>query len=129
MEREQQERMRREGEELAELRYMVTSDLLTERPEAAARTTESSADAPRVLTDRWKGMSPQQISDIHRKRENQLFEKEVMIRPFERAFIVFIKVTLFYSFVISLEIEREGEAERSGLGLPSDRAEQTAGER
>ncbi|NP_001074132.2 RIB43A-like with coiled-coils protein 1 [Danio rerio] len=76
MEREQQERMRREGEELAELRYMVTSDLLTERPEAAARTTESSPNAPRVLTDRWKGMSPQQISDIHRKREEQCFEKE-----------------------------------------------------
>uniref|UniRef100_UPI003D9E8297 RIB43A-like with coiled-coils protein 1 n=1 Tax=Danio rerio TaxID=7955 RepID=UPI003D9E8297 len=76
MEREQQERMRREGEELAELRYMVTSDLLTERPEAAARTTESLPNAPRVLTDRWKGMSPQQISDVHRKREEQCFEKE-----------------------------------------------------
>ncbi|XP_056305756.1 RIB43A-like with coiled-coils protein 1 [Danio aesculapii] len=76
MEREQQDRMRREGEELAELHYMVTSDLLTERPEAASRTKESSADAPRVLTDHWKGMSPQQISDIHRKREEQRFEKE-----------------------------------------------------
>ncbi|XP_016351320.1 RIB43A-like with coiled-coils protein 1 [Sinocyclocheilus anshuiensis] len=76
MEKEQQERLRREGEELAEVRYMVTSDLLTERPEAAKRKTESSAEGPQVLTDRWKGMTPQQISDIHRKREEQCLEKE-----------------------------------------------------
>ncbi|XP_016129427.1 RIB43A-like with coiled-coils protein 1 [Sinocyclocheilus grahami] len=76
MEKEQQERLRREGEELAEVQYMVTSDLLTERPEAAKRKTESSAEGPQVLTDRWKGMTPQQISDIHRKREEQCLEKE-----------------------------------------------------
>ncbi|XP_016368689.1 RIB43A-like with coiled-coils protein 1 [Sinocyclocheilus rhinocerous] len=83
MEREQQERLRREGEELAEVRYMVTSDLLTERPEAAKRKTESSAEGPRVLTDRWKGMTPQQISEIHRKREEQCLEKE-RLREMER---------------------------------------------
>uniref|UniRef100_A0A8C1P7Z2 RIB43A-like with coiled-coils protein 1 n=1 Tax=Cyprinus carpio TaxID=7962 RepID=A0A8C1P7Z2_CYPCA len=76
MEREQQERLRREGEELAEVRYMVTSDLLTERTEAAKRKTESSAEGPQVLTDRWKGMTPQQISDIHRKIKEQCLEKE-----------------------------------------------------
>lgn len=73
MERERQERLRREGEDLAELRYTVTSDLLTERPEAA------STEGPRVLTDRWKGMTPQQISDIRRKRDEQCLEKEVKI--------------------------------------------------
>ncbi|XP_056095389.1 RIB43A-like with coiled-coils protein 1 [Rhinichthys klamathensis goyatoka] len=83
MERERQERLRREGEDLAELRYTVTSDLLTERPEAAKRITESSAEGPRVLTDRWKGMTPQQISDIHRKREEQCLEKE-RLRKMER---------------------------------------------
>ncbi|XP_059384022.1 RIB43A-like with coiled-coils protein 1 [Carassius carassius] len=83
MEREQQERLRREGEELAEMRYMVTSDLLTERPEAAKRKTESSAEGPRVLTDRWKGMTPQEISEIHRKREEQRLEKE-RLREMER---------------------------------------------
>uniref|UniRef100_A0A8C2E4C4 RIB43A-like with coiled-coils protein 1 n=1 Tax=Cyprinus carpio TaxID=7962 RepID=A0A8C2E4C4_CYPCA len=83
MEREQQERLRREGEELAEVRYMVTSDLLTERPEAAKRKTKSSAEGPRVLTDRWKGMTPQQISEIHRKREEQCLEKE-RLREMER---------------------------------------------
>ncbi|XP_077074229.1 RIB43A-like with coiled-coils protein 1 [Siphateles boraxobius] len=83
MERERQERLRREGEDLAELKYTVTSDLLTERPEAAKRTTESSAEGPRVLTDRWKGMTPQQISDIHREREEQCLEKE-RLREMER---------------------------------------------
>ncbi|XP_073678944.1 RIB43A-like with coiled-coils protein 1 [Garra rufa] len=83
MKREQQERLRREGEELAEVRYMVTSDLLTERPEAFKRKTESSAEVPRVLTDRWKGMTPQQISDIHRTREEQCLEKEGL-REMER---------------------------------------------
>ncbi|XP_016333866.1 RIB43A-like with coiled-coils protein 1 [Sinocyclocheilus anshuiensis] len=83
MEREQQERLRREGEELEEVQYMVTSDLLTERPEAAKRKTESSAEGPRVLTDRWKGMTPQQISEIHRKREEQCLEKE-RLREMER---------------------------------------------
>ncbi|KAL1250121.1 hypothetical protein QQF64_021126 [Cirrhinus molitorella] len=82
-EREQQERLRREGEELAEVWYMVTSDLLTERPEAANRKTESSAEGPRVLTDRWKGMTPQQIGDIHRTREEQCLEKE-RLREMER---------------------------------------------
>ncbi|CAM4678185.1 unnamed protein product [Leuciscus chuanchicus] len=83
IERERQERLRREGEDLAELRYTVTSDLLTERPEAAKRVTESSAEGPRVLTDRWKGMTPQQISDIHRKRDEQCLEKE-RLREMER---------------------------------------------
>ncbi|KAK9954144.1 hypothetical protein ABG768_016240 [Culter alburnus] len=83
MEKERQERMRREAEELAEVRYIVTSDLLTERPEAAKRIAESSAEGPRVLTDRWKGMTPQQISDIRRKREEQCFEKE-RLREMER---------------------------------------------
>ncbi|TRY66462.1 hypothetical protein DNTS_005359 [Danionella cerebrum] len=72
MENERQERLKREGAELAELHYMLTSDLLTERPEPAQRITER----PLILTDRWKGMTPQQIAEIHRKREEQCFEKQ-----------------------------------------------------
>ncbi len=130
MEKDQQERLRREGEELAEVRYMVTSNLLTERPEAAKRKSESSAEGPRVLTDRWKGMTPQQISEIHRKREEQCLEKEVRILHWHvHAYIVIIKVIILYRFPISPETERDGAAERCGLGLPSDRAGQTAAER
>ncbi|XP_051961229.1 RIB43A-like with coiled-coils protein 1 [Xyrauchen texanus] len=76
MEQERQEKLKREGEKLAEVQYMVTSDLLTERPEAAKRQAACSAGSPRVLTDRWKGMTPQQLNDIHKHRERQCFEKE-----------------------------------------------------
>ncbi|XP_065141671.1 RIB43A-like with coiled-coils protein 1 [Paramisgurnus dabryanus] len=71
-ERKRQEKLRREGEELAEIQYMVTSDLLTERPDAAKRMTEGS----QVHPDRWKGMTPRQLGNIHKERERQCFEKE-----------------------------------------------------
>uniref|UniRef100_W5L0Z7 RIB43A-like with coiled-coils protein 1 n=1 Tax=Astyanax mexicanus TaxID=7994 RepID=W5L0Z7_ASTMX len=75
-ERERQEKLRQEGEGMKEVWHMVTSDLLTESPEAAAREGERSAEAPRVLPDRWKGMSPKQLSAIYRQREEQRAEKE-----------------------------------------------------
>ncbi|KAL7864939.1 hypothetical protein AOLI_G00163590 [Acnodon oligacanthus] len=75
-ERERQEKLRREGEEMAEVWHMVTSDLLTECPEAAERESEGSAVTRRVLPDRWKGMSPEQLSAIYRQREEQRAEKE-----------------------------------------------------
>uniref|UniRef100_A0A8B9HU48 RIB43A-like with coiled-coils protein 1 n=1 Tax=Astyanax mexicanus TaxID=7994 RepID=A0A8B9HU48_ASTMX len=75
-ERERQEKLRQEGEGMKEVWHMVTSDLLTESLEAAAREGERSAEAPRVLPDRWKGMSPKQLSAIYRQREEQRAEKE-----------------------------------------------------
>ncbi|XP_017563617.1 RIB43A-like with coiled-coils protein 1 [Pygocentrus nattereri] len=75
-ERERQEKLRREGEEMAEVWHMVTSDLLTECPEAAEREGEGSAVTRRVLPDRWKGMSPEQLSAIYRQREEQRAERE-----------------------------------------------------
>lgn len=68
--------MREEGGGLAEMWHMLTSDMLTECPEAAER--EVGRDGPhRVLTDRWRGMSAEQLSDIHRKREEQRVERQV----------------------------------------------------
>ncbi|KAI7794230.1 RIB43A-like with coiled-coils protein 1 isoform X1 [Triplophysa rosa] len=74
-EKKRQEKLRIVGSEQAEVQYMVTSDLLTERPDAAKRMTQSS-EGSRVLPDRWKGMTPRQLSDIQRQRERQRFEKE-----------------------------------------------------
>ncbi|KAI4880592.1 hypothetical protein NFI96_012196, partial [Prochilodus magdalenae] len=82
-ERERQEKLRREGEEMAEVQHMVTSDVLTERPEAAEREGEGSAEAPRVLPDRWKGMSPEQLSTIYRQREEQRTDRATQ-RQLER---------------------------------------------
>lgn len=77
-EKKRQEMLRIVGSELAEIQYVATSDLLTERPDAAKRMTQS-AEGSRVLPDRWKGMTPRQLSDIQRQRERQRFDKEVQI--------------------------------------------------
>ncbi|XP_056154960.1 RIB43A-like with coiled-coils protein 1 [Lampris incognitus] len=61
---------REEGEGLAEMWYM-----LTECPEAAEREV-GRVCPPRILTDRWKGMSPEQLSAIHKEREKQCLERQ-----------------------------------------------------
>ena len=38
---------------------------------------QSAFGAHRVITDRWKGMSPEQIADIKRAQELQAKEKQV----------------------------------------------------
>ncbi|XP_029912076.1 RIB43A-like with coiled-coils protein 1 [Myripristis murdjan] len=68
-------RMREEGGGLAEMWHLLTSDMLTECPEAAEREV-GGAGPHRVLTDRWRGMSAEQLSDIHRKREEQRIERQ-----------------------------------------------------
>ncbi|KAG7323690.1 hypothetical protein KOW79_013392 [Hemibagrus wyckioides] len=75
-ERERQDKQRHEGLNLAEVLRMVTSDLLTECPESAVKEGMGSAEAPRVLSDRWKGMSSEQLSAIYRQRAEQCAEKE-----------------------------------------------------
>ncbi|KAK6467189.1 RIB43A-like with coiled-coils protein 1 isoform X1 [Huso huso] len=64
------DRAREEEENLSEVWNSVTSDLLTENPAA------SEGAGQRVLTDRWRGMTPEQHSAILREREEQLAERE-----------------------------------------------------
>ncbi|CAL8323580.1 unnamed protein product [Merluccius merluccius] len=64
------QRRKEEGQSLAEMGHMVTSDMLTECPEAAER------GLGRVLTDRWRGMTPQQLSAIYREREEQRLRRQ-----------------------------------------------------
>lgn len=56
---------------------MVTSDLLTECPEVALKEGMGSAEAPRVLPDRWKGMSSEQLNAIYKLRAEQCADREV----------------------------------------------------
>ena len=70
-ETQREQHRKEEGQRLAEMGHMVTSDILTECPEAAER------GQGRVLTDRWRGMTPQQLSAIHREREEQRLRKQV----------------------------------------------------
>uniref|UniRef100_A0A3Q3K6D4 RIB43A-like with coiled-coils protein 1 n=1 Tax=Monopterus albus TaxID=43700 RepID=A0A3Q3K6D4_MONAL len=71
--REQQRREEREN--LAEMWHTLTSDMMTECAEAAERAL-GRGRLPRVLTDRWKGMSPEQLSAIHREQEAQCSERQ-----------------------------------------------------
>ncbi|KAK9515374.1 hypothetical protein VZT92_026026 [Zoarces viviparus] len=66
---------REERENLAEMRHTLTSDLMTERAEAAVREV-GGGRLPLVLVDRWKGMSPEQLSAIQREREEQRVERQ-----------------------------------------------------
>ncbi|XP_044066820.1 RIB43A-like with coiled-coils protein 1 isoform X1 [Siniperca chuatsi] len=66
---------REERENLAELRHTLRSDMMTECGEAAERDV-GGGRPPRVLIDKWKGMSPEQLSAIHREREEQRLEKQ-----------------------------------------------------
>ncbi|KAJ3586116.1 hypothetical protein NHX12_012517 [Muraenolepis orangiensis] len=58
--------------------HMVTSDMLTECPEAAER------GPGRVMADRWRGMTPQQLSAIYGEREEQRLRAQKQ-REAERA--------------------------------------------
>uniref|UniRef100_A0A182PYL7 RIB43A-like with coiled-coils protein 2 n=1 Tax=Anopheles epiroticus TaxID=199890 RepID=A0A182PYL7_9DIPT len=74
MAEQEQQRRRREREEqednLAEIYNNLTSDVLTENPDAA----KSSFGPNRVITAQYKGMSPEEIEAIRRTQELQLEE-------------------------------------------------------
>ncbi|XP_015460676.3 RIB43A-like with coiled-coils protein 1 isoform X1 [Astyanax mexicanus] len=122
-ERERQEKLRQEGEGMKEVWHMVTSDLLTESPEAAAREGERSAEAPRVLPDRWKGMSPKQLSAIYRQREEQRAEKENQWP----VCAVGTGISLSLCSLLSAGTETAGEAKGASMGFTAAGGGERAG--
>ena len=58
---------------MTEIANHVYGDLLTENPAVA----QSAFGVHRVIPDRWKGMSPEQVADIRRTQELQRKEKQV----------------------------------------------------
>lgn len=71
-----EQRRSEERENLAEMWHILTSDMMTESTEAAERAVEGGRP-PLVLTDRWKGMRPEQLSAIHREQETQRLQRQV----------------------------------------------------
>ena len=59
-----------------EIANHVYGDILTENPAVA----QSAFGPNRVITDRWKGMSPEQLADIRRQQELQRKERMVSLR-------------------------------------------------
>ncbi len=58
-----------------EMANHMYGDLLTENPAVA----QSAFGPHRVVPDRWKGMSPEQLADIKRTQEQQMKEKKVRL--------------------------------------------------
>lgn len=58
---------------MTEIANALFSDLLTENPDQAI----SSFGPNRVVPDRWKGMSPEQIDQIRKEQARQVEEKKV----------------------------------------------------
>ncbi|XP_038578509.1 RIB43A-like with coiled-coils protein 1 [Micropterus salmoides] len=70
-----EQQRREERENLAEMQHILTSDMMTERAKAAVRDV-GGGRPPHILIDKWKGMSPEQLSAIHKEREEQRLERQ-----------------------------------------------------
>lgn len=66
-----------ETENRAEILHTLMSDMMTERPEAAHLGRGGRAPC-QVPVDRWKGMSSDQLSAIHKERKEQQRQTQVL---------------------------------------------------
>lgn len=74
-ERDERERLKKQqtlDDNMTEIANHVFGDTLTENPAIA----QSAFGPHRVIADRWKGMSPQQLEDIRQQQDKQRLEKE-----------------------------------------------------
>jgi len=65
--------MQEQDNNYTEMSNLIHGDMLSENPDVA----QSVFGAHRVVPDRWKGMSPQQVQEIRDTQERQRQEKEV----------------------------------------------------
>ena len=70
-----QERKQEQEDNLAEISNLLRGDLLSENPQQAA----SSFGPHRVVPDRWKGMSQEQLEEIRLVQKQQVQEKLVPV--------------------------------------------------
>jgi 16S rRNA U1498 N3-methylase RsmE len=64
-----------QDDNMTEIANAIFSDFLTENPDQAI-----SAFGPnRVVPDRWKGMSPEQIENIRKEQLRQIEERKVIL--------------------------------------------------
>ena len=71
--KEDAEKQQEQDDNFTEISNSVFGDMLTENPDVA----QSAFGPHRVITDRWKGMSPAQLAEIRRIQKAQMDEKEV----------------------------------------------------
>merc|ERR1712224_747417 len=70
--KEDNEKQKTLEDNLTEISNQVYSDTLTENPAVA----QSAFGSHRVITDRWKGMSPAEINAIRYTQQQQIEEKQ-----------------------------------------------------
>lgn len=70
--KEDAEKRQEQDDNFTEISNHVFGDMLTENPDVA----QSAFGPHRVITDRWKGMSPAQLAEIRRIQQAQIEEKE-----------------------------------------------------
>lgn len=70
--KEDAEKQQEQDDNFTEISNSVFGDMLTENPDVA----QSAFGPHRVITDRWKGMTPAQQAEIRRIRQAQMEEKE-----------------------------------------------------
>lgn len=73
--REELEKQQAHDDNSTEMANHIYGDFLTENPAVA----QSAFGPHRVVPDRWKGMSPEQIADIRRTQELQRKEKQRLL--------------------------------------------------
>ncbi|KAK7102757.1 RIB43A-like with coiled-coils protein 2 [Littorina saxatilis] len=74
-ERKEKERLKKQqdlDDNMTEIANHIYGDILTENPSVA----QSAFGAHRVIPDRWKGMTPQQLEQIRKDQERQRLENE-----------------------------------------------------
>lgn len=73
--KEDSDKQQEQDDNFTEISNSVFGDVLTENPDVA----QSAFGPHRVITDRWKGMSPAQLAEIRRIQQAQVEEKEVSV--------------------------------------------------
>ncbi|XP_063784971.1 RIB43A-like with coiled-coils protein 2 [Pseudophryne corroboree] len=71
LERRKLEKQQQEEDNSVEISNLTEGDMLSENPAQAT----SAFGLHRVVTDRWKGMSPEQLKDINNTQQQQSLEK------------------------------------------------------
>lgn len=112
-ERNEKERLHKQQElddNMTEIANHVFGDVLTENPAIA----QSAFGPHRVITDRWKGMSPQQLEDIRKQQEKQRLERERLEQEKKLKDLEFDRQRVANARAAML-LEREAERKREEL--------------
>eukprot|EP00118_Oscarella_pearsei_P000531 m.5175 g.5175 ORF g.5175 m.5175 type:complete len:380 (+) comp12381_c0_seq1:62-1201(+) len=104
------EKTQEEDNNFTELANQIQGDFLTENPAIA----QSAFGPTRVISDRWKGMSPQQLAEIKQTQMMQIREKEQLLSK-ERQREVEFQQQALHTAHTGLLLERKTEKTKKQL--------------